>query len=104
MSKVLPKDTNISKYFLYEGKIFEKMTLPDGRLLIQIVHTWGDGGKMGYGFQYSDGVNRTGINPLHIVWIYGAQKYPIDQRLIEDGIDIFLKVYNKSKHECSGNG
>ena len=98
---VLPKDTSISKYFLYKGKIFENMQLPDGRVLVQIVHTWGDGEKMKYGFQYKDGISRTGINPLHIVYIYGKQVHPIDQRLINDGIDLFLINYSRGQDECA---
>ena len=100
--KVLPKDTEVSKYFEYKEKIFEKMELSDGRLLVQIVHTWGDGEIMKCGFQYKDGISRFGINPLHIVWIYGKQILPVDQRLIEDGIDIFLAEYGKSRMECAG--
>ncbi len=96
---VLPKDTSISKYFLYKGKIFENMQLPDGRVLVQIVHTWGDGETMKYGFQYKDGINRTGINPLHIVAIFNHQVHPM---LIEDKIDIFLAEYDKSGSECAG--
>jgi len=70
-SRVIPPDTIISKYFEFEGKIFEKMTLPDGRILVRIVHTWWDDGSiMEFGFQYSDGIARTGLNPLHIVGIY----------------------------------
>ena len=43
MSKKLPKNTNISHFFKYKDKIFEKMKLPDGRVMVKIVYTWGDG-------------------------------------------------------------
>lgn len=92
MPKILPKDTIISKYFEYKDKIFERMMIPDGRMLVRIVHTWGDGDVMKYGFEYSDGISRTGINPLHIVKIF---PYDVHISLVEDDIDVFLSSYTK---------
>lgn len=75
MKKVLPKNTVISTYFDYKGRTFEKMDLPDRRVLIQRAHHWEDGELMEFGFQYKDGISRKGINPLHIVGIYRSDTY-----------------------------
>ena len=88
---ILPKNTEISTYFEYNEKVFEEMKLPDGRILLQIVHTWGDGEIMKYGFQYGDGISRTGINPLHIVGIYKNQPHSIED------LEEFLKSYYKQE-------
>ena len=100
-NKILPKNTEISKYFCYEDKIFEKLTLPDERVLVSIVHTWGNGEIMGadWGFQYKDGILRRGLNPLHIVKIYYTN--PTDEEFNSD-IKMFLKMYNKKfSEQCS---
>ena len=88
---VLPKNTKVSEYFEFENNIFEEMKLPDGRIMIQIVHTWGDGEIMNYGFQYKDGVTRKGINPLHIVGIY--KNKPHTTKDLRD----FLNDYHNNK-------
>ena len=93
-SKVLPKDTPISKYFFHDDVIFEKMALPDGRYMVQIVHTWGDGEIMDFGFQYKDGISRNGINPLHIVNIYYSEPDSLD---VTVDIILFLKMYYKER-------
>ena len=100
IKKILPKDTNVSKYFEYSGHIFEKMELPDGRIMIQIVHTWGDGGLMDFGFEFADGIPRTGINPLHLVGVFYREN--ADSTYIESHIDKFLKTYHKKTQESAG--
>ena len=97
-SKVLPKDTVVSKYFIHDSVIFEKMALPDGRYMVQIVHTWCDGEVMNFGFQYSDGISRTGINPLHIVNMYYSEPEDID---VTVDIIVFMKMYHKEQQECA---
>jgi hypothetical protein len=89
--KTVPKDTEISTYFKYAGKVFESMRLPDGRTMVRLIHTWPDGDEIGSGFEFEDGIKRTGINPLHIVVIY----YPnaIDSRILKKIIDAFLNNY-----------
>lgn len=73
IKKILPENTDITTYFQYKNSIFSKMNIPDGRVLVEIVHCWDDGELMNFGFQYSDGINRNGINPLRIVRLYDKQ-------------------------------
>lgn len=93
-NRVLPKDTDITKYFLYKNFIFSRMTLPDNRVLVQIEHCWEDGEIMDFKFEYSDGIIREGINPLHIVKIYSKQ--PSCRILIRD-LKKFCDRYHTSK-------
>lgn len=89
--RILPKNTNITTYFQYKNSIFSKMNLSDGRVLVKIVHCWDDGEPMNFGFQYSDGINRTGINPLHIVRLYDKQ--PSKRTLSRDLKNFYDKYY-----------
>ncbi|NCU33151.1 MAG: hypothetical protein EOM23_09530 [Candidatus Moranbacteria bacterium] len=72
--KKLPANTNISTYVSYRGHTFEHLRIPDGRILVQKVHHWDDGELMTFGFEYSDGKARSGINPLDIVGIFEGEK------------------------------
>ena len=84
---VLPEDTVITKYFQFKDHIFSKLHLPDNRDLVQIEHTWGDGEIMKFGFEYSDGILRIGINPLHIVRIYDR---PVSKKTLEKDLLKFI--------------
>jgi hypothetical protein len=120
----LPKDTAISTYFEYKGKVFEKMSLPDGRIFVRIYHTFfheeepvqqsfndgafppkptqveppqylGDGIR----FEYADGILRSGINPLHIVGIYRGT---ISESMIMYDVAKFLEKYYKGTGQSAG--
>jgi len=94
--RILPKDTNITKYFLYKNSIFSKMTLPDNRVLVQIAHCWEDGELMDFKFEYSDGIMRDGINPLQIVKLYVKQ---ISNRTLRRDLKNFYDNYYKQTLE-----
>jgi len=98
-NKVMPKDTNITKYFVFDGKIFSDMSLPDGRHMVMIQHVWDDGDIMKSGFEYSDGIARTGFNPLQIVGFYD---YPVPPATLADDLHEFLKIYYHSVPESPG--
>jgi hypothetical protein len=100
MEKKLPKDTVVSHYFRYRGETFERMWLPDERILYQIVHHWEDGKIMKYGFGYEDGIVRTGINPLHIVGVYEVEL--LDCSLHKE-LDKFMDIYFKSDYTSVKN-
>ena len=96
IKKILPKNTSITRYFRFKNDIFSSMELPDGRFLVQIVHTWGDGEVMDYGFEYSDRIPRRGINPLHIVRVYDKK---MSNSTLRRDLNRFLEKYRKSNQE-----
>lgn len=100
--KVLPKDTNITKYFVFNDRIFADMTLPDGRHMVYREHVWSDDGEiMNFGFEYSDGIPREGFNPLHIVKLYSE---PVTQEELEHDLLDFLKKYECTASNCAERG
>lgn len=101
--KQLPKNTKITTFFEYHSSnvythgTFCLMNLPDGRILLTIVHCWDDGEIMGSGYDFGDGTQR-GLNPLHIVRIYDRQ---MSRRTMERDLDRFLKRYYKKEDQIS---
>lgn len=91
--KQLPKDTNITTYFEYKNHIFSRTLIPDGRVLLKIEHCWEDGELMGFGFSYSDGISRKGLNPLHIVKLYDNDNWVIENQ--NKDLDAFIEKYFK---------
>ena len=103
--KQLPKNTELTTFFEYhssnvnvDARTFCLTNLPDGRILLTIVHCWDDGEIMDYGYDFGEGI-QSGINPLHIVRIYDKQ---MSKRTMERDLDRFLKrYYKKETHTCS---
>ena len=102
--KQLPKNTKLTTFFEYHSSnvyahgTFCLMNLPDGRILLTIVHCWDDGEIMEAGYDFGEGTQR-GLNPLHIVRIYDKQ---MSRRTMERDLDRFLKrYYKKETHTCS---
>lgn len=102
--KQLPKNTKITTFFEYHSsnvkvyaRTFGLTNLPDGRILLTIVHCWDDGEIMDYSYDFGEGF-QSGLNPLHIVRIYDKQ---MSKRTIERDLDRFLKrYYKKETHTC----
>lgn len=98
--RILPKDTEGTKYFLYKTSVIAKTQLPDKRTLLKIVHAWDDGEIMHSGFDYQQGDGpQSGLNPLHIIKIYNANT-PVSNATMRKHIKAFLDIYYP-RNECS---
>lgn len=93
--KVLPKDTDKTVFFMCDDRIFSLTKLPDERQMLCIVHTWGDGEIMDFGYDHGEGL-KTGLNPLHIVRIYGEFESYKDRTLFKH-CRAFLKHYYREQ-------
>lgn len=93
MKRILPKDTSITTFFLHKDRAFGLTTLPDGRYLLKIVHTWYDTGEvMNFGYDHGEGTT-FGLNPLYIIKIYDKKvKASTRARHIRE----FLKRYTRN--------
>jgi len=100
--KVLPKNTELTEYLFSHEKIFGLTKINDSVYLLKIVHTWGDGEIMDYGWDTGSGVNRFPTefcpNPRHIVMLF-------PERPSQETIDLetaeFLKDYCKPQYESA---
>ena len=98
----IPKDTELTHFFLSRGKIFGMTKLDKGHYMLKIVHCWEDGEPMNFKY-VEDGVvkkaTETSPNRLHVVKIF--KEYPT-RNTIQRNIVKFLKDYDKGYNQTQG--
>jgi hypothetical protein len=97
-TRVLPKNTDITTYFQYGSHVFSMTVLPDKRIMLCIEYVWDDGELMNFGFQYSDGISRKGLNPLHIIRIFNHE---VEKPVILRHIRMYMNAHYPSVGSCS---